>query len=74
MDNTPATKKGKIASNGLFHMFDPAPLLIPVPSAPLTSIGGVDKDDGDEDVGIRDGRMLLLMMLGALDSGELVGT
>ena len=54
-------------------MLDPAPLLTPVPSAPLAPNGGVDNDDGDDDVGMRDGCMLLLIMIGELD-GALDGT
>ena len=72
MDNTPVTANATIVSNGLFNMLDAAPLLAPLPSAPLAPNGGVDNDDED-DVGIRDGRMLLLVMRGAMD-GALDGT
>ena len=73
MDNNPVTTNGTIASSGVFNMLDPAPLLTPVPSAPLALNGGVDNDDGDDDVGMRDGCMLLLIMIGELD-GALDGT
>ena len=73
MDNNPVTTNGTIASSGVFNMLDPAPLLAPVPSAPLAPNGGVDNDDGDDDVGMRDGCMLLLIMIGELD-GALDGT
>lgn len=65
-----ATKKGTVA-NGV--IVDPAPLLAATPSAPSAPNNGVDDDDGEDDVGMRDEPMLLIMMLGVLD-GALDGT